>query len=208
MPSVLEGGIGGDAERRKRLMNVNTPALAALAPRKRNVPVRYDRDMVTKTLAAMERVDVIRAKRERRFFRERMKGKRARQLEADRRLVRENQHLLPPAERDRVEDLLREVDVVRDEAGVEAEGVEGMEEDDELDVESEELGESENEWAGLDEDEEEEKETPSKAQDLAEKEEAARKAARETAKPSPTAAKKKKTKVIVGHRPEKMDLDG
>jgi large subunit ribosomal protein L24e len=69
---------------------------------RRNVPVRYNRDLVATTLKAMQRVSEIRAKRERAFYRNRMKGNRARQLEADRKLVRENQHLLPPAERDAV----------------------------------------------------------------------------------------------------------
>ncbi|KAF2455933.1 ribosomal protein L24e-domain-containing protein [Lineolata rhizophorae] len=69
---------------------------------RRNVPVRYNRDLVASTLKAMQRVSEIRAKRERRFYRERMRGNKARQLEADRRLVAENQHLLPPEERDEV----------------------------------------------------------------------------------------------------------
>lgn len=67
---------------------------------RRNVPIRYNRDLVTKTLSAMERVEEIRRKRERRFYRERMRGNRKRALEADRKLVAENQHLLPPEERD------------------------------------------------------------------------------------------------------------
>ena len=67
---------------------------------RRNVPVRYNRDLVATTLKAMSRVAEIRAKRERNFYRQRMAGNRKRQLEADRKLVAENQHLLPPEERD------------------------------------------------------------------------------------------------------------
>ena len=66
---------------------------------RRNVPVRYNRDLVTTTLKAMQRVAEIRAKRERVFYRKRMAGNRERQLADDRKLVVENQHLLPPAER-------------------------------------------------------------------------------------------------------------
>lgn len=43
-----------------------------------------------------------------------MKGNRARQLEEDRKLVRENQHLLPPEERDRAEDLLEEDEILKE----------------------------------------------------------------------------------------------
>ena len=47
---------------------------------RRNIPVRYNRELVEKTLKAMERVSEIRQKRER---------------EANRKLVAENEHLLP-----------------------------------------------------------------------------------------------------------------
>lgn len=67
---------------------------------RRNVPVRYNREHVATTLRAMQRVQEIRSKRERQFYRERMRGNKARQRAADRKLVEENQHLLPPAERD------------------------------------------------------------------------------------------------------------
>jgi large subunit ribosomal protein L24e len=62
---------------------------------RRNVPVRYNRDLVATTLTAMSRVAEIRAKRERVFYKKRMEGNKERQKEADRRLVAENQHLLP-----------------------------------------------------------------------------------------------------------------
>ncbi|WWD20764.1 hypothetical protein CI109_105241 [Kwoniella shandongensis] len=42
--------------------------------KRRNVPVRYDRELVASTLKAMERVSEIRAKRERAFWKNRMSG--------------------------------------------------------------------------------------------------------------------------------------
>ena len=62
---------------------------------RRNVPVRYNRDLVATTLQAMERVGEIRTKRERAFYKKRMAGNKERQKEADRKLVAENEHLLP-----------------------------------------------------------------------------------------------------------------
>ncbi|SPQ25066.1 c6590750-c888-414a-9db8-ffbbcee9c56f [Thermothielavioides terrestris] len=62
---------------------------------RRNVPVRYNRELIAKTLKAMERISEIRSRRERVFYKKRMAGKRARELAAARKLVSENQHLLP-----------------------------------------------------------------------------------------------------------------
>jgi large subunit ribosomal protein L24e len=62
---------------------------------RRNVPVRYDRELVAKTLQAMERISEIRSRRERVFYKKRMAGKRARELAVARKLVAENEHLLP-----------------------------------------------------------------------------------------------------------------
>lgn len=62
---------------------------------RRNVPVRYDRDLMAKTLKAMERVSEIRQRRERVFYKKRMAGKRERELANARKLVAENEHLLP-----------------------------------------------------------------------------------------------------------------
>lgn len=75
---------------------------------RRNIPIRYNRDLVATTLQAMQRVSEIRAKRERQFYVNRMKGNKAKQLEADRKLVAENQHLLPPEYRDQVQEVLDE----------------------------------------------------------------------------------------------------
>ena len=62
---------------------------------RRNIPVRYDRDLAARTVRAMERVAEIRAKRERVFYKKRMAGNRARRLEAARKLVRNHSNLLP-----------------------------------------------------------------------------------------------------------------
>lgn len=62
---------------------------------RRNVPVRYNRDLVATTLKAMQRVAEIRARRERVFYRKRMEGNKERAKAADRKLVAENEHLLP-----------------------------------------------------------------------------------------------------------------
>lgn len=62
---------------------------------RRNIPIRYNRDHVTTTLKAMERVAEIRARRERAFYKKRMAGNKERQRALDRKLVAENEHLLP-----------------------------------------------------------------------------------------------------------------
>lgn len=62
---------------------------------RRNVPIRYDRDLMAKTLKAMERVSEIRSRRERVFYKKRMAGKKERELANARKLVAENEHLLP-----------------------------------------------------------------------------------------------------------------
>ncbi|KAK8050585.1 ribosome biogenesis protein RLP24 [Apiospora phragmitis] len=62
---------------------------------RRNVPVRYNRELWQKTMQAMSRISEIRSKRERVFYRKRMAGKRARELANDRKLVQTHSHLLP-----------------------------------------------------------------------------------------------------------------
>lgn len=62
---------------------------------RRNVPVRYNRDLVATTLKAMQRVSDIRAKRERVFYKNRMAGNKEREKAANAKLVAENEHLLP-----------------------------------------------------------------------------------------------------------------
>ena len=62
---------------------------------RRNVPVRYNRDHIETTVGAMKRVEEIRSRRERAFYKKRMAGNKERQKQADRKLVEENSHLLP-----------------------------------------------------------------------------------------------------------------
>ncbi|KAH0542895.1 hypothetical protein FGG08_002755 [Glutinoglossum americanum] len=62
---------------------------------RRNTPVRYNRDLVATTLKAMQRVSEIRSRRERVFYKNRMAGNKERERAANRKLVAENEHLLP-----------------------------------------------------------------------------------------------------------------
>jgi len=62
---------------------------------RRNIPQRYNRELIAKTLEGMKRIAEIRARRERVFYKKRMASNKERQREADRKLVAENQHLLP-----------------------------------------------------------------------------------------------------------------
>ncbi|KAK3669666.1 ATPase-activating ribosome biosynthesis protein [Recurvomyces mirabilis] len=82
---------------------------------RRNIPIRYNRELVATTLQAMQRVSEIRSRRERQFYRNRMRGNKAKQLEADRKLVAENQHLLPPQYRDQVVQALEGAEAVQKE---------------------------------------------------------------------------------------------
>lgn len=93
------------AFRRAHGKEMTVDSTLAFAQR-RNIPVRYNRDLVAKTLQAMQRVSEIRARREKQFYRNRMKGVKEQELEADRKLVQENQHLLPSQYRDQVKEVL------------------------------------------------------------------------------------------------------
>lgn len=61
---------------------------------RRNIPVRYNRDLVATTLTAMARVEEIRQKRERAFYKNRMRGNKERQLALDKKLVEDNPEIL------------------------------------------------------------------------------------------------------------------
>ncbi|CAL9730067.1 ribosome biogenesis protein Rlp24p [Monosporozyma unispora] len=61
---------------------------------RRNVPVRYNRELVATTLKAMARIEVIRQKRERAFYKNRMKGNKERDFLRDKKLVESNPELL------------------------------------------------------------------------------------------------------------------
>ncbi|KAF2107489.1 hypothetical protein BDV96DRAFT_606578 [Lophiotrema nucula] len=108
---------------------------------RRNVPVRYNRDLVQTTLKAMSRISEIRAKREAAFYKTRMRGNKARQRADDRKLVAENQHLLPPHLRDNVETLEEgemDVEAVRERVELQRRRIEGGEMDlEESEMESE-----------------------------------------------------------------------
>jgi len=71
---------------------------------RRNIPMRYSRDHLQTTLKAIERVTEIRQRRERVFYKKRMAGNKERQRTMDRKLVEENQHLLPLEYREKAVD--------------------------------------------------------------------------------------------------------
>ncbi|TVY47607.1 Ribosome biogenesis protein [Lachnellula occidentalis] len=80
---------------------------------RRNVPVRYDPALWAKTKEAIERQTEIRNKRERVHYKNRMKSNTERQRAIDRKLVAENEHLLPKmrgSERKRMEEAGEVVD--------------------------------------------------------------------------------------------------
>lgn len=99
---------------------------------RRNVPVRYNRDLVATTLKGMSRIEEIRQKRERAFYKNRMKGNKERQLAADRKLVEDNPELLR----------LREVELRRKAEKLAAKE-NAMEEDEEIVEEDEDEDEEE-----------------------------------------------------------------
>lgn len=108
---------------------------------RRNVPVRYNRDLVATTLTAMARVEEIRQKREKAFYKNRMRGNKERQLAADKKLVEDHPELLKMRE----VELRRKAErkAAREAAEAEAEhDVDMMSEDEEMESESESEAES------------------------------------------------------------------
>lgn len=77
-------------------MIVDQTLLLGQFAKRRNVPVKYDRNLVAATVKAMERIEEIRAKRERVFARRRLKGKlvRERRKLEDAKTVLEGEHLI------------------------------------------------------------------------------------------------------------------
>ncbi|KAK9475081.1 ribosomal protein L24e-domain-containing protein [Dipodascopsis tothii] len=61
---------------------------------RRNVPVRYNRELTATVLKAMTRISEIRAKRERVFYKNRMRGNKDKLRAENRKLVEENPELL------------------------------------------------------------------------------------------------------------------
>ncbi|PRT54789.1 Ribosome biogenesis protein RLP24 [Wickerhamiella sorbophila] len=94
---------------------------------RRHIPVRYNRELVQETMDAMTRIEAIRQRRERAFYKNRMKDNAARQLELDRKLVEANPEILRR----------REVELLRA-----AQKAEQEEQDIELDEEDMEIDES------------------------------------------------------------------
>lgn len=73
----------------KEMVMDKTLAFAA----RRNMPVRYNREMVSKTLKAMDRVQEIRSRRERVFYKARMSGNREKELKEAQKLVQKESKL-------------------------------------------------------------------------------------------------------------------
>lgn len=93
---------------------------------RRNIPVRYNRDLVATTLKAITRVEEIKQRRERVFYKNRMAGNKEREMAANRKLVAENEHLLPKmrgSERLALEKKRLEGEEIEEEAPLRAEKV-------------------------------------------------------------------------------------
>ena len=100
------------------------PSLALGA--RRNIPVRYNRNIVDSVLRAIPRINEIKAKRERAFYKSRMQGNKEKQRQANRKLVDENQHLLPPAMRHTARELAECEEVEMETEAMELDRVEGI----------------------------------------------------------------------------------
>ncbi|KAL1865091.1 ATPase-activating ribosome biosynthesis protein [Paecilomyces lecythidis] len=90
---------------RGKEMIVDSSLLLSQFAKRRNVPVRYDRNLVAATVKAMERVEEIRQRREHVFTKRRLAGKlaRDRKREEDRKVVAEGEHLIRKELREREE---------------------------------------------------------------------------------------------------------
>ncbi|KAJ5703426.1 hypothetical protein N7493_011815 [Penicillium malachiteum] len=90
---------------RGKEMIVDSSLVLSQFAKKRNVPVKYDRNLVAATVQAMQRVEEIRQRRERVFTKRRLAGKlaRDRQREADRKVVANGEHLIRKELREREE---------------------------------------------------------------------------------------------------------
>lgn len=100
---------------------------------RRNVPVRYNRELVATTLKAMARIEEIRQKRERAFYKNRMRGNKERDFLRDKKLVESNPELL------RVREIEIANAMAKEQAREEANAMESMDEDEEeMEIDSEE----------------------------------------------------------------------
>ncbi|EGA57741.1 ATPase-activating ribosome biosynthesis protein [Saccharomyces cerevisiae] len=103
---------------------------------RRNVPVRYNRELVATTLKAMARIEEIRQKRERAFYKNRMRGNKEKDFLRDKKLVESNPELLRIREVEIARKLAKEQE--RAESVSEQEESEEEEEDMEIDSDEEE----------------------------------------------------------------------
>lgn len=90
---------------RGKEMIVDSSLVLSQFAKKRNAPVKYDRNLVAATVQAMERVEQIRQRRENQFTKRRLAGKlaRDRKREEDRKVVAEGEHLIRKELREREE---------------------------------------------------------------------------------------------------------
>ncbi|CCK71658.1 ATPase-activating ribosome biosynthesis protein KNAG_0H02430 [Huiozyma naganishii CBS 8797] len=102
---------------------------------RRNVPVRYNRELVATTLKAMSRIEQIRLKRERAFYKNRMRGNKERDFLRDKKLVESNPELLRIREVEIANRLAKEQERAEQE---ELSEEEEEEEEEEMEVDSEE----------------------------------------------------------------------
>ena len=81
---------------RGKEMIVDQNLLLGQFAKRRHAPVKYDRNLVQATMKAMERIEEIRAKRERVFTRRRLSGKaqRDKKRREDLKVVAEGEHLI------------------------------------------------------------------------------------------------------------------
>ncbi|KAE8145153.1 ribosomal protein L24e-domain-containing protein [Aspergillus avenaceus] len=86
-------------------MIVDSSLVLSQFAKKRNAPVKYDRNLVAATVKAMERVEEIRQRREQVFTKRRLAGKLARdqKREEDRKVVASGEHLIRKELREREE---------------------------------------------------------------------------------------------------------
>lgn len=101
---------------------------------RRNVPVRYNRELVANTLKAMARIEEIRQRRERAFYKNRMRLNKERDFLRDKKLVEANPELLRIREVEMANKLAREQE--RRERAEEVQEMEAENESEEMEVDS------------------------------------------------------------------------
>ncbi|WVQ95572.1 hypothetical protein IAU59_002669 [Kwoniella sp. CBS 9459] len=95
--------------------------------KRRNVPVRYDRELVATTLKAMERVAEIRSKREKAFWKNRMSGNTAKNLrDAALSIERHIELVQPRANATATKATMEEREKIREKIKVRAQGRKAM----------------------------------------------------------------------------------